>query len=342
VQPFSYITAHTITDAIQWATKTPGARFLAGGTTLVDLMKSGPEHPTLVIDINRLPDLDYISYDSAKRVLRFGALTRMSTIAADMDVREGCPSIAEALLFAASGQLRNMASIAGNLLQRTRCVYFRDRSFPCNKREPGSGCSAIGGENRNLAVLGTSDHCIANYAGDFAVALSALDGIIYASSPAGERAIPVTEFHVLPSDTPHVESVLEPSELITRIEVPISKLSRRSHYLKIRDRSSYEFASTSVAVAADLHADGTMRDVRLALGGLAAKPWRAFAAEDSLRGRNICDARAISEATELVLAGAKPQKGNRYKIEQARAGIVRAFRFIESMPRLSVAKEGSN
>jgi xanthine dehydrogenase YagS FAD-binding subunit len=305
-------------------------------------MKSGPEHPSLVIDINRLPGLDHISYDRTKGILQFGALARMSAIAADRDVRQDCPSIAEALLFAASGQLRNMASIGGNLLQRTRCVYFRDRSFPCNKRDSGSGCGAMDGENRNLAVLGTSEHCIANYAGDFAVALSALDGIIRASGPTGERVISATDFHLLPCDTPHVETVLQPGELITAVEVPISNLSRTSHYLKIRDRSSYEFASVSVAVAADLDTDGTMRDVRLALGGLAAKPWRAFAAEEYLRGRSIRDRQAMLAAAELTLKEANPQKGNRYKIEQARAGVTRAFRFVESMPRPSVADGRSN
>jgi xanthine dehydrogenase YagS FAD-binding subunit len=246
--------------------------------------------------------------------------------AASADVlRHEAPGLSEALLFAASGQLRNMASIGGNLLQRTRCLYFRDHNFPCNKRAPGSGCGAIGGENRNLAVLGTSEHCIASYPGDFAVMLVALGGVIHARRPAGEREIAASGFHRLPADTPEIETVLEPGEIIIGVSAPTGALSRQSHYLKVRDRSSYEFASVSVGAAADFSPDGTIRDARMALGGLSAKPWLVKETAQCLTGRRPDDRTAFDELADIALADARPQSGNAYKIPQARGAIARAF-----------------
>ena len=255
MQPFGYIEPRTLDDALRLASEHPDAQFLAGGTTIVDLMKSGAMQPSVLIDINRLAELDAIALDS-HGVLYVGALARMCDVASVDVVRHEAPGLSEALLFAASGQLRNMASIGGNLLQRTRCLYFRDRHFPCNKREPGSGCGAIEGENRNLAVLGTSENCIASYPGDFAVMLAALGGAIHARGPTGERKIAARDFHRLPADTPEIETVLQRSEIIVGVSVATGALSRQSHYLKVRDRSSYEFASVSVAAAATFFEDG--------------------------------------------------------------------------------------
>ena len=341
MQPFPYVIATTVTEATQLALARSGARFLAGGTTLVDLMKSGQERPSLVIDINRLQGLTGIEYSPESNRLQLGALARMSDVAANMNVRQNCPVVAESLLFAASGQLRNMASLGGNLLQRTRCLYFRDRSFPCNKREPGSGCGAIAGENRNLAVLGVSERCIANYAGDFAISLAALDAVVHTAGPSGDRRIPIREFHMLPQDTPHIEHILAPGELITQIEIPISSTSKNSHYLKVRDRASYEFASVSVAAALTLEPDGTMSEIRIALGGLATKPWRATIAEGLLRGKHFDDAGAIREATDQVLAEAQPQSKNAYKVSQARTAIPRALRVVARMALSALAEKGT-
>lgn len=324
MQPFGYIEAHTLDDALRLAREYPEARFLAGGTTIVDLMKSDVMQPSMLIDINRLDDLDAIALDP-EEVLHIGALARMSDAASAAILRHEAPGLSEALLFAASGQLRNMASIGGNLLQRTRCLYFRDRYFPCNKREPGSGCGAIGGDNRNLAVLGTSDNCIAGYPGDFAVMLVALNGVIRARGSAGTREISASDFHRLPDDTPDIETVLEPGEIVVGVSVLTNVLSRQSHYLKVRDRSSYEFASVSVAAAADFSEDGAIRDARMALGGLSAKPWLVKETARCLAGRRPDDRAAFDELADIALAGARPQSGNFFKVPQARGAIARAF-----------------
>jgi xanthine dehydrogenase YagS FAD-binding subunit len=324
MQPFAYIEPRTLDEALRLARENPDARFLAGGTTVVDLMKSGGIRPSMLIDINRLETLNDIALND-HGVLHIGALARMSDVASNDALRREAPGLSEALLFAASGQLRNMASIGGNLMQRTRCLYFRDRHFPCNKRAPGSGCGAIGGDNRNLAILGTSEHCIANYAGDFAVMLAALDGIIHLRGSAGERCVAARDFHCLPGDTPDVETVLEPGELIIGLTVPTGALSRRSHYFKVRDRSSYEFASVSIAAAVDLADDGTVREARMALGGLAAKPWYVGQTTKCLAGRRPDDRDALERLAELALEGARPQPGNAYKLAQAHAAIVRTF-----------------
>ena len=323
MEPFGYIEPRTRWDAVMLSREYPEARFLAGGTTIVDLMKSGAANPSMLIDINRLDDLDGVTIEGES--IRIGALARMSDVASHPVARREMPGLSESLLLAASGQLRNMASIGGNLLQRTRCLYFRDRHFPCNKRDPGSGCGAVGGENRNLAVLGTSEHCIASYPGDFAVMLSALEGTIHVCSSDGERAIAATDFHRLPGDTPEIETVLAPGELITGVTLPIGPLSRQSHYLKVRDRSSYEFASVSVAAAIDVAEDGAVREARLALGGLAAKPWRANDAETMLAGYRPDDGAALARAADAALEGAQPHSGNAHKVPQARAAITRAF-----------------
>jgi xanthine dehydrogenase YagS FAD-binding subunit len=323
MQPFGYVEPRTLADAHRLAHEHPDAQFLAGGTTIVDLMKSGVARPSMLIDINHLDGLDTIALDQGR--LWIGALARMSDVARHSALRREAPGISESLLFAASGQLRNMASIGGNLLQRTRCLYFRDRHFSCNKREPGSGCAAVGGEHRNLAVLGTSEHCIANYPGDFAVMLAALDGVVHLSGRDGERAVAARDFHRLPGDTPEVETVLGAGELITAVTLPVGPLSRQSHYLKVRDRSSYEFASVSVAAAVDLAEDGAVRAARLALGGLAAKPWRVTEAEALLSGRRPDDRTALARVADVALEGARPEPGAAYKLTQASAAIVRAF-----------------
>jgi xanthine dehydrogenase YagS FAD-binding subunit len=324
MQPFGYVEPRSRDEALRMAREHPGARLLAGGTTLVDLMKSGVMHPTMVIDVNRLPGMAEIGL--ADGVLHVGALARMSDVASHPLVREHAPGISESLLFAASGQLRNMASIGGNLLQRTRCLYFRDRHFPCNKRAPGTGCGAIGGENRNLAVLGTSERCIANYPGDFAVMFAALEGSVLIDGPDGERVAAGRDFHLLPGDTPEIETVLAEGEIITGVAIPASGLSRRSHYLKVRDRSSYEYASVSVAVAAEFADDGTFGDARMALGGLAAKPWVVDGVGDILKGASVDDDGVLDRLAAHALDGSRPQPGNAYKVPQARAAIRRAWK----------------
>jgi xanthine dehydrogenase YagS FAD-binding subunit len=248
--------------------------------------------------------------------VRIGALARMADVARHQLIREPYRVLAEALEAGASAQLRNMATMGGNLMQRTRCPYFRDVAFACNKRAPGSGCAAIGGVNRWHAILGTSDHCIAVHPSDAAVALAALEATVRVQGPAGERTIPFADFHRLPGDTPHVETALEHGELITAIDLPALPWARRSHYRKVRDRASYEFALVSAAVALDL-ADGRVRDARIALGGVGTKPWRAHAAEAALRGQPL-DERTIAAAAEAAVAGATPRPDNAFKVELAR------------------------
>jgi xanthine dehydrogenase YagS FAD-binding subunit len=247
----------------------------------------------------------------------------MSDVAWDARVRERYPVVSQALLQGASGQLRNMATIGGNVLQRTRCPYFRDTAMPCNKREPGTGCSALRGVNRGHAILGTSEHCIATHPSDLAVALAALDAVVRVRGRAGERAIPFGEFHLLPDAHPEREHVLRPGELITAIDLPALPFARRSLYLKVRDRASYAFALASAAVALDV-AGGTVRDARIALGGVATKPWRATGAERALVGRAASRA-TFRAAAEAALAGAVPRKDNAFKIELAKRTLVRAL-----------------
>jgi xanthine dehydrogenase YagS FAD-binding subunit len=327
MRPFDYVAAASLDDAAR-AGAQPDTRFIAGGTNLVDLMKLGVETPAHVVDLNPLSDKD-ASLSKVEQLpsggLRIGALARMSDVAWEPSVKERYPVLSQALLMAASGQLRNMASMAGNLLQRTRCPYFRDTAMPCNKREPGTGCSAIQGFNRSHAILGTSEHCIATNPSDPAVALVALGATVHVRGGAsgGERAIPLTDFHVLPGTHPERETVLKPGEVITAIEVPALPFARRSLYLKVRDRASYAFALASAAVALDV-ANGRIRDARVALGGIATKPWRSTAAERALIGKPAT-ATTFRTAANAALVGAVPHKDNAFKVELAKRTLVRAL-----------------
>lgn len=332
MNPFDYILASSISEAANAGTAT-GARFVAGGTTLIDLMKLGVETPAHVIDINALgihdPSLATVT-DLPGGGLRLGALSRMSDVAWDARVRERFPVVSQALLLAASGQLRNMASMGGNVLQRTRCPYFRDTAMPCNKREPGSGCSALTGFNRDNAILGTSDHCIATYPGDLAIALVALDAVVRVHTPAGgtthrnsERTISLVDFHVLPDSHPDRETVLRHGELITAIDIPALPFARRSTYLKVRDRASYAFALASAAVALDVQS-GIVRNARVALGGVATKPWRSHEAERVLTGSPATTA-TYRAAADAAVRGAVTHKHNAFKVDLARRTLVRAL-----------------
>jgi len=330
MRPFVYEAPGSIADAIAATGSvergTPptrsGTQFIAGGTNLVDYMKLGVAQPVHLIDLNRLsdPELHRITVDEDG--VRFGALVRMGEAEEHRAVKRDYPLIAEALRYAASGQIRNMASLAGNILQRTRCEYFREISWPCNKREPGSGCAAMGGFNRQHAVLGASDACIATYHGDFAQALVALDAAVETESGSGRKKIPIAELHRRPGSTPHVETVLAPDEVITAITVPAGPW-RRSRYLKIRDRDSYAFALASAAVALDMDGD-MVRAARVALGGVATVPWRAHEAEDVLAGQQIDEATAM-RAAEAAFAEARPLVHNAFKIPLGKQTLVRAL-----------------
>jgi len=319
VRPFQYETAASAEEAVALLSRSEEAMYLGGGTNLVDLMRLGVATPDLLVDVSRLP-LDRIEETPAGG-MRIGAAVRNSDLAADELVRSRYPVLAEALLNGASGQLRNLATVGGNLLQRTRCVYFQDATKPCNKREPGSGCPAREGEHRNLAVLGWSESCVATHPSDMAVALVALDAIVHVEGPSGARPVPLTEFHRLPGDEPQRDTVLERGDLVTAVEVPA--LSARSAYRKVRERASFAFAVVSVAAALDLE-NGFVREVRLALGGVAHKPWRATTAEETLRGEPASEA-SFARAAEAELAQAKPLRDNGYKIPLARNLIVRAL-----------------
>ncbi|WP_437600123.1 xanthine dehydrogenase family protein subunit M [Sorangium sp. So ce590] len=314
MRSFTYLRPSTPAQAIEaMADGGPGARFLAGGTTLYDLMKLGVEGPLRVIDITRLDAL--AGFDtSGPRELVFGALARMSDVAADRRLKEDYPALSEAMWKAASQQLRNMARVGGNLLQRTRCAYFRGgEPFACNKRDPGSGCAARDGMDRGNALLGASDACAAVYPGDWAVALVAFDAVVDTLSPRGERSIPLAELHREPGSTPEVETTLAPDELIVRIRVPRSEAGRASTYHKIRDRESYAFALTSAAVAVRLSA-GVVAEARVALGGVATRPWRSPEAEKVLLGQPLTEDVAQS-AGQAAFAAASPGVHNAFKVE---------------------------
>lgn len=324
MRPFIYRSAPSRAEAIRLAgERDANTEFLAGGTTVVDLMKLDVVRPAALIDINGLSgEIGEIAVDESG--LRLGALARMSDAAEHPGVRRDFPLVAQSLQQAASAQLRNMASVGGNVLQRTRCPYFRDVSWrACNKRDPGSGCSALQGVTRSLAILGTSDHCIANYPGDFGVALAALDAKVDVEGSGGRRTIGFTDLHRLPGDTPHIETTLRPDELILGFRVAAAPWIRRSLYLKVRDRQSYEFALASAAVALDL--DGAVvRNARIALGGVAAKPWRSAAAENALRGKNLTEAVA-QVAAEAAFADAQASGDRTFKIELGRRTLARAL-----------------
>ena len=324
MHPFALSRPTDISAAIAAHARDAHLAFIAGGTDLIGLMKDRVTLPERLLDINRLPDLAQIEAlpDGG---LRIGALARMSEVAADPHVRSRFPVIVESLLFAASGQLRNMATIGGNIMQRTRCPYFRDEdNLPCNKRRPGSGCSARFGLNRNHAIFGWSDDCVATHPSDLAVALAALDANVLVRGPGGKRSIPFTEFHLLPGNTPERDNVLERGDLIVAIEVPQRIEGRASHYLKLRDRQSYEFAlvSTAAAVVADRRRIGS---ARIALGGVANKPWRLTAAESALRGVSLDDTDALMTAIAASFTEARPLAHNAFKIELAQRVALRAL-----------------
>jgi xanthine dehydrogenase YagS FAD-binding subunit len=318
---FQYARPTDVADAIRRIAGDPRAKFIAGGTNLVDLMKYDVERPSRLIDISRLP-LTSVE-ETAAGGLRIGALVPNSDLAYHPLVEQRYPVLSSAILAGASQQLRNMASTGGNLLQRTRCHYFYDVATPCNKREPGSGCSAIDGVNRMHAILGTSEACIATHPSDMCVALAILEATVHVSGPDGERAIAFADFHRLPGDTPQRDTNLHANEIITAIELPARGFAQNYTYLKIRDRLSYAFALVSVAAALDLQGD-TIGEARLALGGVAHKPWRDNAAEAALRGKPATRA-AFQDAADMLLRDAKGYAHNTFKIDLARRAIVRAL-----------------
>jgi xanthine dehydrogenase YagS FAD-binding subunit len=324
---FKLVAAKTIPDAVkaQAAANTAqnGAdiRFIAGGTNLIDYMKLNVERPKQLVDINGL------SLDRIERTpdggLRIGALARNADVAHNATVKEQYPVLSQALLSGASPQLRNMATTAGNLLQKTRCVYYRDTATACNKREPGSGCSAIGGYNRMLAILGTSEHCIATNPSDQNVALTALEAVIHIEGTKGQRAVPIAEFYLVPGTTPERETVLEPGDLITHVTLPKLPTGAKNTYLKLRDRASYEFALASAAIVMKQEG-GRIDFIRIAMGGVGTKPWRSMEAEAALHGK-YATADNFHAAAEIVLRGAKPQSQNGFKIELAKRCLVHAM-----------------
>ena len=327
--PFAYAQAASVAAAAASlarhrsdGAREPGADFLAGGTDMMQLMGEHLRNPDCVINISAIPGPDQIELRADR--LQLGALARMSDAAANPAVQAECPVVSEALLASASAQVRNLATLGGNLLQRTRCGYFRDPGAPCEKREPGKGCPAITGQNRFHAVLGGNEHCIATYASDLANALLVLDATVTIAGPGGERTIPLADLHRIPGDTPAIETQLAPGELILSIDVPTGPAARRSHYLKVRDRASFEWSIASAAVALDLGADGTVRDVRIAVGGVATKPWRLPQVEAALCGERLTPALAAAAAAHAA-DGAIPHGRNAYKLELLRRTVARAL-----------------
>ncbi|WP_009630219.1 FAD binding domain-containing protein [Synechocystis sp. PCC 7509] len=325
MKPFTYLRATETSTAIESATSQ--TKFIAGGTNLLDLMKEGVEQPNRLIDITRI---QLAQIQPTANGVRIGALAKNSDTANHPLIRTRYPLLSQALLAGASPQLRNMASLGGNLLQRTRCYYFYDTSAPCNKRQPGSGCAAIEGYNRIHAILGTSDSCIATHPSDMCVALAALDAVVQVSGAKGDRAIPFAEFHRLPGDTPQIETVLQPGELITAVDLPNSSFAENSHYFKVRDRTSYAFAVVSVASALEIN-NGTIGNARMALGGVAHKPWRSVEAEKILISAKPNE-QTFQAAAAATLQGAKGYKHNAFKVELAKRAIVRS---------LTIATEGT-
>jgi len=318
---FQYARAADVADAVRQMAADPAAKFVAGGTNLLDLMKYDVERPARLIDISRLP-LKAVE-ETPDGGLRIGALVPNSDLAHHPLVEARYPLLASAILAGASQQLRNMATTGGNLLQRTRCLYFYDTATPCNKREPGSGCSAVDGINRTNAILGTSDACIATHPSDMCVALAALDATVHVAGPAGERAVAFADFHRLPGDTPQIDTDLAPAEIIVAVELPPRGFAANHSYLKIRDRLSYAFALVSVAAALELEG-GRIKEARLALGGVAHKPWRKAEAEAALRGE-APDRAAFARAADVLLRDARGFAHNAFKIGLARRAIERAL-----------------
>jgi xanthine dehydrogenase YagS FAD-binding subunit len=328
VRPFRYERAADAAAAVELLGAEPGAAFLAGGTNLVDLMKLDVERPELLIDVTQA------SSDAIQPLpgggIRIGAAVRNSDLAADPAIRKHYPALSQALLSGATYQLRNLATTGGNLMQRTRCVYFQDVTKPCNKRVPGAGCAAREGYHRGLAVLGHSPSCVATNPSDMAVALAAFDAVVRVQGAAGVREVPLTGFHRLPGDEPQRETVLERGELIVAVDLPALPIAARSQYRKVRDRASYAFALVSVAAAIDVH-DGVVRDVRIALGGVAHKPWRATRAEAALRGAEPT-AQSFGRAADAELQHAQPLASNAFKVPLARNTIVRTLLDLVEQP----------
>ncbi len=316
--------AQAIAAAAKTKTAQQGAdiRFIAGGTTLIDLMKLNVEQPQNLVDVKRL-SLDKIEA-TPDGGLTIGATVRNSEVAWHPLVRKNYPVLSEAILSGATAQIRNMATTAGNLLQRTRCMYFRDTVMPCNKREPGSGCAAISGVNRGLAILGTSEHCIATNPSDMCVAMAALEATIHVRGPKGDRAVPIADFHVLPGNTPQRETVLEPGDLITHVTLPPPAPDSRSLYLKLRDRASYEFALASAAVVITT-SNGKITRARIALGGVGTKPWRSSEAEGELTDQPATEA-SFRKAADAAMRDAKPQRQNGFKVELAKRCLIHALK----------------
>jgi xanthine dehydrogenase YagS FAD-binding subunit len=336
VNNFEFSRATDVADAVRQVAADPDAKFIAGGTNLIDLMKYDVVRPTRLIDITRLP-LDKVE-ETATGGVRIGALVPNTDLAYHPLIESRYPLVSHAILAGASQQLRNMASTGGNLVQRTRCFYFYDVVTPCNKREPGSGCSAIDGINRINAILGTSSSCIATHPSDLCVALAALEATVHVAGPAGERTIAFADFHRLPGDTPHLDTNLQPNEIITAIELPPKGFAANHSYLKIRDRLSYAFALVSVAAALELDG-GRIKEARLALGGVAHKPWRNTDAEAALRGQGP-DAASFAKAADLVLSGAKGFAHNAFKIDLARRAIVRTLtQAANATPQIQATKK---
>ncbi|MCO6051921.1 xanthine dehydrogenase family protein subunit M [Mesorhizobium sp. RP14(2022)] len=315
--PFQYERAATAPDAVRMASNSASAKYLGGGTNLVDLMRETIETPERLVDVSGLSRTIETRPDGS---LLIGAAATNTALASDLTVRRDFPLLARAILAGASGQIRNMATVGGNILQRTRCAYFYDDAARCNKREPGAGCDALDGFNRIHAILGASPACVATHPSDMCVALVALDAVVHLEGANGTRRIPLADLHRLPEGRPDIETVLQPHELITAVEIPALSFARRSTYRKVRDRASYAFALVSVGAALDLSEDGSVRDIRLALGGVAHKPWRALKAEDALRGQPATEAN-FRAAAEAELTDAAPLRDNAFKVELARRTI---------------------
>ena len=328
MRQFTYTRPATIKDAIAAHGAKPDVYFIGGGTNLVDLMKMGVEEPTHLVDINRLP---FHKIEEHEDGIRIGAGVSNTDAASHALIRSRYPVLTEAIMAGASGQLRNMATMGGNLMQRTRCYYFYDPSYrECNKRKPGTGCAAIEGYNHIHAILGASKECIATNPSDMSVALAALNAVVQVEGPNGPRTIPLTDFHRLPGDTPQLDTNLRPGELITAIDLPAMPYANRSTYLKVRDRNSYAFALVSVAAVLDLDSSGAVRHAHIALGGVAMKPWRAEKAEKFLIGKKPGNTN-VRAAAEAELADAKPYRDNAFKVELAKRSIVRAMSTLVNM-----------
>ena len=329
MRPFSYSQPTGIAQALAAGQGKPEAKYLGGGTNLIDLMKMGVEHPAELIDISRLP---FAQIEEHAGGIRIGAGARNSETAAHPAIRRSYPVLSHAILSGASPQIRNMATIGGNLLQRTRCFYFYDPTYTqCNKRAPGSGCAAIEGYNRIHAILGVSSQCISAYPGDMAIALSALDASVVLQGGNGERTLPIESFYRLPGDTPHIETEMQPGELITAVELPQATGNLHSYYLKVRDRNSYAFALVSVAAALDIGPDQRIRQARIALGGIAPTPWKAKETEDALRNQPASE-ESFRQAAQFAVHDAKTHRDNAFKVDLAQRAVVRALTMAANEP----------